>query len=121
MGSKKKARTWEDIDPAIQDEIQELRKKEIEYKEKSGYNKWFKYFSIGSISYSALYYQFYFKRKSPLVLNVGVFFQLFSPILIYGYTLMKILYDNEAFKEYYLTHLELNRVIKKSSQSQHYK
>lgn len=121
MGSKKKAKTWEDIDPSIQEEIQELRKKEVEYKEKSGYIKWIKYFSIGSITYSFLYYQLYFKRKTPLILNVSVFFQLFSPIVLYGYTMMKILYDKDSFKEYYLTHLELNRVIKKSSQSQHYK
>jgi hypothetical protein len=118
---KKKAKTWEEVDPQIKDEIAELRQKEIEYKEKSGYVKWVKYFCVGSVTYSFLYYQIYFKRRSAGVLNLSILFQLFSPIVLYGYGLMKVLYDKDAFKEYYLTHLELNRVIKKTSQSSHYK
>jgi hypothetical protein len=120
MGHKKKARNWEDIDGKVRDKIEELREKEKEFKDRSGYPKWVKYFSIGSVFYSLVYYQFYFKKQTMSRISGRTLFYLFSPIVVYGFTLMKAVYDKEAFRNYYVTHIELNRIIKKSSESNHY-
>lgn len=116
----RKAKTWEEIDENVKGKLLELRKREIELKQQSGYTKWLNYFIKGSLSYSALYYFFYFRKQNysftPKTLSV-----LFIPICLYGFTLMKLFYDKEKFKEYYMNHLELNRLIKKTSQSSEYK
>jgi hypothetical protein len=120
MSSKpKKAKKWEDIDDETQLKLIELRKKEKEYKDKSGYNLWLKYFAGGTITYSIIFYNLYFKKKPEFSFKNG--FLLFAPVVIYGFTLMSLLYDKEAFQNYYKTHIELNRVIKKTSQSSEYK
>lgn len=120
--NKKKAKTWEDIDDNVKDELLELREKEKMYKEKSGYNKWMKYFATGSLVYSLFYYKIYFKNQTTgQGIKLKSLFYLFAPICLYGFCLLKIFYDKEAFRNYYLTHIELNRVIKKTSQSSHYK
>jgi len=120
--NKKKAKTWEEIDDNLKEELLELREKEKMYKEQSGYNTWIKYFATGSLVYSLFYYKVYLKNQSA---NQNIRLKslcfLFAPICLYGFGLLKVVFNKEAFRNYYLTHIELNRVIKKTSQSNHYK
>jgi hypothetical protein len=53
---KNKARTWEDIDENTQEKLIELRQKENELLEKSGYRKWRKYFLTGYGLYALTYF-----------------------------------------------------------------
>lgn len=119
--NSKKARSWDDIDETVQDKLLTLRAKEKELKDRSGYNKWLSNFSIGSLVYAFAYYNIYFRKQINKQLNIKVLFQLGIPIVMLGYGLMKVYYDKEIFKQYYDTHLELNRLIKKTSKSSEYK
>jgi hypothetical protein len=117
---RRKAKNWEDLDENSKTELSDLRAKEVEFKNKSGYIKWISYFVPGTIFYSFLFYNFYLKKIThppkikQLILFVG-------PILLYGFSLCKAFYDPNAFKEYYDTHIEINRKIKKAFQSSEYK
>ncbi len=117
---KKKAKTWEEIDQESQETLVQLRALEKEYKEKSGYNKWFKYFTAGSIIYAVFYYNIIFKKQSDK-LTLKSILSLFVPVGTYSFVLTKFLFDKEAFLKYYQTHIELNRTIKKISKSSEYK
>ena len=117
---KKKAKSWEEIDEESQKKLIELRTLEKEYKDKSGYNKWFKYFTSGSLIYAFLYYNLLFKKQQNKFSFISLA-SLFIPLGALSFVLTKTLFDKESFLKYYQTHLELNRVIKKISKSSEYK
>jgi len=117
---KKKAKSWEEIDENSQQKLIELRALEKEYKEKSGYNKWFQYFTTGSIIYSFLYYNLIFKKQQNKFSFVSLV-SLFLPLGAFSFILTETLFDKESFLKYYQTHIELNRMIKKISKSSEYK
>lgn len=117
---KKKAKSWEDIDQESQEKLLELRALEKEYKEKSGYNKWFNYFTGGSLLYAVIYYKLIFKKQADK-LSMKSIMSLFIPLGAYSFVLTKFLFDKDAFLKYYQTHIELNRVIKKITKSSEYK
>jgi hypothetical protein len=120
MGRKRKARSWDEIETSVQEEILSLRKKEIEFKKMSGYPTWIKSFTCFSLAYAFSFYKLYIKKTSQGI-NYSSLFFLFLPIVSYGFMSMHILFDKEAFRNYYLTHIELNRIIKNTSQSNEYK
>jgi len=115
----RKAKVWEEVDDNIKEKIIELRKNEVEYKERSGYIKWVKFFCTGTAVYSLFFYNFYLKKYNSL--NTKTFSFIVIPCTIYGFLLVKMFFNPEAFKEYYNTHIELNRLIKKACQSSEYK
>jgi hypothetical protein len=113
MARKGKARSWDEIDDSVKEQILSLRKKEVDYKRKSGYPTWIKSFTCFSLIYAFSFYKLYLKKKSQVINYKSLVF-LFVPLLGYGFMSMQILFDKEAFRNYYLTHIELNRVIKKA-------
>jgi hypothetical protein len=117
---KKKVKNWEDIDEECQQELLQLRALEKDYKDKSGYNTWFKYFTSGSIIYAFIYYNLIFKKQSNK-LSIKSLLYLIIPLSSYSFLLTKLYFDKESFLKYYQTHLELNRSIKKISKSSEYK
>jgi hypothetical protein len=120
MSSKKdKARSWEEIDKETQNKLLELRKREKELLEKSGYIQWRKMFVRGYGLYAITYYLlFIYKNQALTTKSVGF---LFLPAFPFAYILMYKYFDPESYKQYYLNHIELNRVIKKTSKSSEYK
>ena len=116
--NSKKVSTWEDIDVETQNKIIEMRKNEKEYLEKSGYVKWKKYFITGYFSYSVIYYFTYIRKRELTKLNISM---LFIPAILYANLLLFLYFDLEYYKKYYINHIELNRIIKKTSKSSEYK
>jgi hypothetical protein len=117
--SKRKATSWEDIEKETQEKIVLLREKEKQLLEKSGYTKWKKSFVTGYATYAILYYFiFIFKRTELSKAKLGF---LFLPAFPYAYFLMYKYFDVNSYRDYYLNHIELNRVIKKTSKSSEYK
>jgi hypothetical protein len=119
MAKGKKAQSWEEIDQDTKTNITVLREKEKMLLEKSGYKKWKKLFFLGYCLYASAFFSYIiFKKKN---LNTTNLFVLFFPTFPYGFLLTNLYFDKDAYKEYYLNHLELNRLIKKTSKSSEYK
>jgi hypothetical protein len=118
MGKKNKAKSWEEIDCKTREKLIELRILEKEYLDKSGYVRWKKSFAKGYITYALVYYMIYARKHtiSPKVLTF-----LFLPAIPYGYLLLKMYFNLDYYKLYYKNHIELNRLIKKTSKSSEYK
>jgi hypothetical protein len=117
--AKRKARTWEDISEDKRNILCELRQKEKEYLQSSGYKSWKKYFISGSVFYLSIIYLFYIRKQQmigPKSLLVA-----FGPIFPFGLTLKVMLFDSEKYKNYYDTHIEINRILRETMEKQEYK
>ena len=96
--SRRKAKTWDDITEQNRKNLSDLRMKELEYLDLSGYNKWRSYFLSGSCLYIFSIYVIYFRKLTflqPKTLLIS-----FGPIIPYGLALKNQFFDSVMYKNY---------------------
>ncbi len=111
-------RTKKDINnltPELKEELVNLRKKEKELLDNSGYLKWRTMYISIYLSYAGIYFIYFIynkKNKTLGALNLRNMLGLFLPSIPIGTILMMNYVNHDIYKEYYKTHIELNRFIK---------
>lgn len=107
----KKIERFSNLSNEMKEKINVLRKKEEDLLDKSGYNKWKREFIFSYLSYSVITFlslKFYAKIKQFNNIHLML---LFTPSFPLGLFLIKKNVDIPTYKEYYNTHIELNRII----------
>ena len=87
----KKIKKWEDLDESVRDKLKDLREKEREFIEKSGYKIWKSNFMFGFAAYSAFLFLFLRKRYNDL--NLKLMCLYLSPMIPYGFLLKKTYFN----------------------------
>lgn len=123
MAKAKKVAKWEDLNEDTRDKITILRKKEEDLIEQSGYRKIFKGALYGCAFFiSIVLFKFrYFVQKFNLTNPKNISAFILIPTCSYISFLHYLYFDVNKYREYYQTHIELNRVIKLNVKSSHYK
>ena len=103
--------SYDNLPEEIKEKIQILRNNEKKYLEKSGFTKWKYAFTSSFIFYSGNLYFFYIRKFKEFNMNKAMFF-LLLPSIPLGFLYYKVFVNIEDYRNYYQTHIELNKMIK---------
>ncbi len=115
MSSRKNKKDITKLPQEQQDHLHQLRQKEKDLLDKSGYLIWRKTFIYSYLSYSAMYFIYLTitkKFNAEYLKNYKILLGLFLPTIPIGIILMNKYFNKDLYSEYFKTHIELNRCIK---------
>ena len=112
---KRSKKDINNLSPELKEELVNLRIKEKELLDNSGYLKWRRMYVTTYLSYAGIYFVYFMYNKVNKPqgsLNLKNMIGLFIPSIPIGTLLMMKYVNHDIYKDYYKTHIELNRFIK---------